>query len=36
MSYKVLVTDFFERDLKALVKKHRSLKKDLTALTVEV
>lgn len=32
MSYNVLVTAFFERELKALAKKHRSLKNDLAAL----
>ncbi|MBC6493207.1 type II toxin-antitoxin system RelE/ParE family toxin [Flavihumibacter stibioxidans] len=32
MNYKVLVTAFFERELKALAKKHRSLKKDLAVL----
>jgi len=32
MNYNVLVTDFFERELKALAKKHRSLKKDLAGL----
>lgn len=32
MSYNVLVTSFFERDVKALAKKYRSLKKDLAVL----
>jgi hypothetical protein len=32
MSYNVLATSFFERELKALAKKHSSLKKDLEAL----
>jgi hypothetical protein len=32
MSYKVLATTFFEREPKAVAKKHRSLKKDLAAL----
>ena len=32
MSYNVLATTFFERELKALAKKHRSLKKDLAGL----
>lgn len=32
MSYNVLATTFFERELKALAKKHRSLKKDLAEL----
>lgn len=32
MNYNVLVTAFFERELKALAKKHRSLKKDLAGL----
>ncbi|KIC89071.1 type II toxin-antitoxin system RelE/ParE family toxin, partial [Flavihumibacter sp. ZG627] len=32
MSYNVQVTAFFERELKALAKKHRSLKNDLAVL----
>jgi hypothetical protein len=32
MSYNVLATSFFERELKTLAKKHRSLKNDLSAL----
>lgn len=32
MSYNVQVTAFFERELKALAKKHRSLKNDLAGL----
>src|SRR5436190_20401750 len=32
MSYNVQVTAFFERELKALAKKHRSLKNDLATL----
>lgn len=32
MSYNILATSFFERELKALAKKHRSLKNDLSAL----
>ncbi|MCA0396571.1 MAG: type II toxin-antitoxin system RelE/ParE family toxin [Bacteroidetes bacterium] len=36
MSYNVLATAFFERELKALAKKHRSLKKDLAALVEQL
>jgi mRNA-degrading endonuclease RelE of RelBE toxin-antitoxin system len=36
MSYNVLATSFFERELKALAKKHRSLKKDLEALITKL
>lgn len=32
MSYNVLATSFFERELKTLAKKHRSLKNDLSVL----
>jgi len=32
MSYNVLATSFFERELKLLAKKHRSLKNDLATL----
>lgn len=32
MSYNILSTSFFERELKALAKKHRSLKNDLATL----
>ena len=32
MSYKIIATSFFEREVKALAKKHRSLKKDLSDL----
>lgn len=32
MSYSVLATSFFEREFKAMAKKHRSLKNDLAAL----
>lgn len=36
MSYNVLATSFFERELKPLVKKHRSLKKDMQALVTKL
>jgi mRNA-degrading endonuclease RelE of RelBE toxin-antitoxin system len=36
MSYNVLATSFFERELKALAKKHRSLKKDLESLIAKL
>jgi hypothetical protein len=36
MSYNVLATSFFERELKTLAKKHRSLKKDLEALITKL
>lgn len=36
MNYNVLATSFFERELKALAKKHRSLKKDLEALITKL
>lgn len=36
MSYNVLATSFFERELKALAKKHHSLKKDLEALITKL
>jgi hypothetical protein len=32
MSYNILATSFFERELKTLAKKHRSLKNDLATL----
>jgi len=34
MNYEIIVTAFFERELKALAKKHRSIKKDLQSLLV--
>lgn len=36
MSYNVLATSFFERELKDLAKKHRSLKKDLNVLITKL
>jgi hypothetical protein len=36
MIYNVLATSFFERELKALNKKYRSLKKDLAALIIQL
>ena len=36
MSYNVQATAFFERELKALAKKHRSLKNDLAALVEQL
>jgi mRNA-degrading endonuclease RelE of RelBE toxin-antitoxin system len=36
MSFNVLATSFFERELKALAKKHRSLKKDLESLIAKL
>lgn len=36
MSFNVVVTDFFEHDLKALAKRHRSLKNDLALLVARL
>jgi len=36
MSFNVLYTDNFERELKRLAKKHKSLKKDLSELIAEL
>jgi len=36
MSFNVMATSFFERELKALAKKHRSLKKDLESLIAKL
>jgi hypothetical protein len=36
MSFNVLATSFFERELKVLAKKHHSLKKDLVALITKL
>lgn len=36
MSFNVAVTDFFEQELKALAKRHRSLKNDLAALVAQL
>ena len=36
MSFNVVVTDFFEHELKALAKRHRSLKNDLAVLVAEL
>ncbi len=36
MSYKILVTDGFKKQIKSIAKKHRSLKSDLEKLTTSL
>ncbi len=36
MSFSIITTDFFERELKHLAKKYPSIKKDMTALTEQL